>query len=428
MRRRDFLTLTGKVVLTTMMFSPFKKSVAKKSFPPESPADIHFVEQGTPEELTARLLDSLGGIDALVGGEDVVVLKVNSQWWAQGMTNTDVLHAFIKAIVERPYFNGEVVIADNHQSENPDSRAWTTTKRNGKFNYNELIEWFHQKGFKNVNKVHWHPAGPNPTPLQFGGSGNNVITSPEEGDGYVWDLDLFYESPYGNRTILSYPVFTLPFSQKKVEFKRGVWEKGKYLDIPLKVFNFSALNHHSAYAGVTASVKNLMGVVDMSCGYPAPLPENTYNTHHVGVTPWFKIMAKYRQTLKKLPGFYGVYLHPEIFRFHFTGGVLGRFMKDVRKPDLNIITAIKVGWGSRTAADKAFQTYALAASTDAVALDFWAGKHILLKATLRAGAPSKYVRLNNPENKQGPFFRFLSECRREIGGTMNEANMIIHKN
>ncbi len=428
MQRRSFLKLSGKLTLGSFMFPFLGTAMEHKPFPPEKPAEIYFVEKGTARELTARLLQALGGIDQWVGHEDVVILKVNSQWWAQGMTNTDVLAAFIQAIVERPQFKGEVVIADNHQSGKRNSRAWTTDQRNGTFNYNELVEWFHQRGFKNVNKVHWHPAGPNPTPLQFGGSGNAVVKGPEEGDGYVWNPELFYQSPYGNRTILSYPVFTLPFSGRKVDFKNGVWEKGHYLSVPLKVFNFSALNHHSAYAGITASVKNLMGVVDMSCGYPAPLPKNTYNTHHVGVTPLFKLMAKYRQTLKKLPGFYSIYLHPEVFRFRFTGGVLGRFMKDIRKPDLNIITAIKVGWGSRTDPQKMAQPNALIASTDPVALDFWAAKHVLLKETIKAKAPEKFVRLNNPESEDGPFFRFLQECRRELGGTLNEKKMRVQQN
>ena len=428
MRRRYFLQLSGKTILATFLFWPLKRSVAQKPLPAEQKTDIFFVSQGNAKNLTERLIKLLGGIDALVGNEDVVILKVNSQWWAQGMTNTDVLQAFIRAIVERPYFKGEVVLADNHQSTVPNSRAWNTEQRNGQFNYNELVAWFHRNGFTNVNKVHWHPAGPNPNPLQFAGAGNSVIHNPAEGDGYIWNPELFYESPYGNRTILSYPVFTLPFSKRKVDFRQGIWEDGRYLDIPLKVFNFSALNHHSAYAGVTASVKNLMGVLDMSCGYPAPLPANTYNTHHVGVTPLFKILARYRQSLKKIPGFYKIYLHPEVFRFHFTGGVLGSFMKQIRKPDLNIITAIKIGWGSRTRTNMASQTNALVASTDPVALDFWAAKHLLLQATVQAGAPLKYVRLNDPENKNGPFFRFLTECRRELGGTMDETKMTLKVN
>ncbi|APF18774.1 hypothetical protein Calab_3146 [Caldithrix abyssi DSM 13497] len=428
MRRRYFLEISGKATAASLFFPLLGRAITPKPFPPEELADIYVVQKGPAAELTERLIELLGGIDRLVGSEDVVLLKVNSQWWAQGMTNTDVLLAFIRKIVERPNFKGEVIIADNHQSKTPNSRGWNTARPNGKLNYNDLVLWFHQKGFSNVNKVHWHPAGPNPHPLQFGGSGNSVVKGPEEGDGYVWDDALYYQSPYGNKTILSYPIFTSPFSGRRIDFKNGVWQKGKYLDVPLKLFNFSALNHHSAYAGVTASVKNFMGVVDMSCGYPAPQPQGTYNTHHIGVTPLFKLLARYRDALKKMPGFYGVYLHPEVFRFHFTGGVLGKFMKVVRRADLNIITAIKVGWGSRTDADKAMQTDSLIASTDPVALDFWAAKHVLLPATKAARAPEKYLRLNDPERTEGPFRRFLEECRRELGGTLSEEKMIIHSN
>ena len=422
--RRDFLRLTSAAVVTGIVPDVFDNLALAKDDPlpppPEENSVVWVSHHTDVGQNTAQLLHLLGGIESLVGPEDIVILKVNSQWWHQGMTHTDFLFHFISAILNRPGFSGEIILADNHQARVPNSRGWTTRKRNGRFNYNELVAYFKQEGYPNVTKYHWHPAGPNPTPLQFGGSGNSVVSHPEEGDGYVWPEHLFYESPHGNRTLLSYPIFTSAYSGITIDLKNGAYEHGQYSSRPVKFFNVSAINHHSAYAGVTASVKNLMGVVDMSCGYPAPLPPNTYNTHHVGATPLFKWMARYKKELDALPGFHRLYLHPEVFRFRYTGGVLGKWMAEIRKPDLNIITAISVGWGSRTDTRKAAHPNVLTASTDPVALDYWTAKYVLYPATRRAGAPKKLQNLNNPDTVNGPFRRFLTETARELGGALDE--------
>ena len=390
-------------------------------FPSPTPATIFKATGADPARTTRRLLDGFGGIGSLIDVDDIVVLKVNSQWWYQGMTNSDVLHAFIEAVLAIPGFAGEVIIADNHQSVTPNDRGWTTDKRNGRFNYNELVRSFNDRGHANVTKYHWHPAGANPTPLQFGGHGNAVVSHASEGDGYIWPEDLYYECPYGNRTILSYPVFTSAYSGVTVDLKDGAFKDGGYTGQPVKFINFSALNHHGPYAGVTASIKNYMGVVDMSCGYPAPQPEGTFNTHHVGASATFRLLARHRDRLGGMPGFSDIYLHPSVFRFRYTGGVLGKYMKLIRPADLHIITAIKVGWGARIDPDMAARTDTLLASTDPVALDYWAAANLLAKATREAGADDHFVELNDPSHHEGPFWRFIEECRRELGGTTDPA-------
>ncbi len=398
-------------------------SANRKAFPPETEATVYAATGKDACFVTRRLIESLGGIESLIDKDDVVILKPNSQWWHQGMTNTDVMAEFIQMILEIPNFSGEIIIADNNQSIESDQRAWTTNERNGRFNYNELVEYFNSNGYKNVTKYRWHPAGPNPTPLQFAGSGNSIVKHPAEGDGYIWPKDLYFTCPYGNRTILAYPVFTSSFSGITVDLKDGVYKDGDYTDQPIKFINFSALNHHGRYAGATASVKNFMGVVDMSCGYPAPKPEDTFNTHHIGVSAVFRLMAKHRLALRKFPYFYDIYLHPSVFRFRYTGGVLGSFMKNVRRADLNIITAITVGWGSRIDTEMAYQANMVIASTDPIALDFWSCANVLLPAAKRSGADEYYIRLNNPGIEGGPLRLFLEECRREFGGTCN-SNLI----
>jgi len=59
---------------------------------------------------------------------------------------------FIEHVLRIPGFKGEIIIADNHHSEPDNSRAWTTLFKNGDFNYNELVEYFQSKGYRNVTK------------------------------------------------------------------------------------------------------------------------------------------------------------------------------------------------------------------------------------------------------------------------------------
>jgi hypothetical protein len=425
--RREAMTYIGSIpfLLQTQLLSGCDSHDSQKPFPDQKRAKIWKASDSNPKQLTERLIAGFGGVDNLFDKDDIIILKVNSQWWNQGMTNTDILESFISNILNMPGFTGEIIIADNHQSKEPNSRGWTTEMRNGRFNYNELIQYFQNMGHPNVTKYHWHPAGPNPTPLQLDGQGDAVITHPSEGDGYIWPQDLYYECPFGNRTVLAYPVFTSSFSGTTIDLKNGAFRNGKYTDQPIKFINCSALNHHSCYAGVTASIKNYMGVVDMSCGYPAPYPEGTYNTHHVGSSQVFRFLAKHQKRLADVPFFWDICLAPTVFRFRYTGGVLGKFMKSIRSADMHIITAVNVGWGSRTDVKMASPTNTLVASTDPVALDYWASVNILTKATKEAGGSEYFQNLNDPSLESNPFRAFLYECRREFGGTIDPELMDI---
>ena len=422
MVRRDVIKFLASIPIglsLTELACGSAKNQAKQP-PPQGPQIVYKSTDADPVTATRRLLDSLGGIRSFIDKDDIVILKPNSQWWYQGMTNTDVMAEFIEQVLAVSGFAGEIIVADSHQSQKDNSRGWTTEHRNGRFNLNELVEYFQARGFANVTKYHWHPAGANPTPLQFDGYGNSVIGHPVEGDGYIWPSDLYYTCPYGNKSILAYPVFTSAYSGVTVDLKSGAFKNGDYTGQPVKFINFSALNHHTSYAGATASIKNFMGVVDMSCGYPAPEPSGTFNTHHVGASAIFRYLAGAQRKMRELRNydwFNYIYLHPSVFRFRFTGGVLGSFMREIRRADLNIITAIKVGWGSRIDPHKSLRADTVLASTDPVALDYWATANILLPATRRSTDDESLIRLHNPNIIDGPLRSFIEECRREAGGT-----------
>lgn len=388
--------------------------LAEKGF-----SDVFKVTGGIPEHNMQSLINNMGGIKNIIGKNDIVVLKPNAQWWMQGMTNTDAMKAFMELVLSIDDFDGEIIIAENHQYNDYNGRGWSTDKPNGKFNYNDLIKYFNGKGNKNVTSYHWRGAGPNPEPIEGDddGSGGKRVNGPSEGDGYVWRDDIIYISPESKYCWMTYPIFTSKYSGITIDLKNGAWKDGKYIDDKkIKFINFSALNHHSRYCGVTASVKNLMGVVDMSCGFQSPTPENTYNVHFIGV-------EKYIKHIPKIPSRYltkvRTYLQLKAYKnFKYTGGALGKFMHDIRMPDLNIITAHWVGWGSRWDENKSSFPKALLASYDPVALDYIAAKDILLPET--PNREDRIKKLNNPDIKDGPFYNFLRECNLQGIGNLNE--------
>ena len=392
---------------------------------PNGRSTVVLVRNGTPQQNVRKAVELLGGIERFVGPNDIVVLKPNAQWWSQGMTNTDCMQGFIDMVLEIPGFGGEIIIADNHQYDGENSRGWNTDQRNGRFNYNELVAYYQERGHRNVTKYHWRVAGKASMPLEGDAQGNSRVAGPGGGDGYVWMEDNYYLSPAGNKCLMTYPIFTSAYSGIAVDWKNGAWKNGAYLkDTRVRFINFPALNHHGWYCGVTAAVKNLMGVVDMTCGFPGDEPNGTYNTHFIGVSRLLRLtQQRVIWRIGRIKGFYQYCYR----NFHYTGGVLGHFMRHVRLPDLNIIAAERVGWGSRIDVAMSFEPKAVLASRDPVALDFIAARDVLLPGTPSEGAEPlmgfKYIDLNNPEVPGGPLRKFLEETARESVGTLDPARI-----
>ena len=72
----------------------------------------------------------LQGPKGLIAKNDVVIVKVNSQWDECGMTNTDLVKAVAAAVLAHPEgFTGEVVVADNGQAQ------YGSTGHGGSFDY-----------------------------------------------------------------------------------------------------------------------------------------------------------------------------------------------------------------------------------------------------------------------------------------------------
>ena len=115
-----------------------------------------------------------------------------------------------------------------------------------------------------------------------------------------------------------------------------------------------------------------------------------------------------------------------IFNFQYMGGALGYWMQHIRKPDLNIIRAERVGYGSRTDTGRSARAKTVLASRDPVALDYYAAKYVLLEAAKAAGEKGlRYVKYNDPD--LSPFNDFLIECQKHAGGNLDESNINLHK-
>jgi len=367
---------------------------------------IFLSRNGSPAENLKKVIGMIGDIEKIIGPEDIVLIKPNGQWWNQGMTNTDAMHAFIELVLAIPEFKGEIIIAENHHFPVDNSRAWTTKERNGAFNFNELIEHFNAAGYPNVTKCHWHDGGASKHPSWGGAENGGVVDGPWEGEGYVWCPDNVYVAPSGRKAMMSYPVFRSKFSGLLIDFKYGPWKKQKYQEIPLKFINFSAVNHHGQ-TGVTAAIKNYLGIVDMTCGDRGLRPKGFHNFHNIGFSA---LPAIIKYPLEKI-GWNDT--------GEYIGGAVGTFMKTIRKADLNIITAEWVGWGDRTDPQRGSRARAIIASRDPVALDYWSAKYILLPATKKHAISKKFVEWNDPDKIGKPFHGLLASCAAQGAGTMD---------
>jgi hypothetical protein len=186
----------------------------------------------------------------------------------------------------------------------------------------------------------------------------------------------------------------------------------------------SALRNHSN-AGVTAIIKNYLGVVDLTCGYHGLNPPGYYNFHYIAVD--WPASGVLRNSMKSFITS-NVSEKPKIVRkiAQFVGpqngalgGAVGHFMKTIREADLNIIAAEYAGHeGRRT---KPAHTKTVLASTDPVALDYYAGKYVLYPlGGKRAGD-------NNPDDPHSTFRKYLDLCHAQGIGTLDETEMVLHK-
>jgi hypothetical protein len=281
-----------------------------------------------------------GGPSGLIARDDTIIVKVNSQWDERGGTNTDLLKALIKAITRHPGgFAGEIVVADNGQGQ------YGSTGRGGSFDYSRNNA---EDISQSVQKVVDSFTGHRISTYLWDRITTKRVEEYAEGnieDGYV------IAGTTNPRTglMVSYPKFRTRFGMH-ISFKLGLWnpETRSYDSDRLKLINVPVLKSHLTY-GVTACVKHYMGV-----------------------------------TSDKLTGKLGSGSHGAV-----GAGGMGTEMAETRFPTMNILDAIWVnaspGRGPGTPYEAATRTNVITASTDPVALDYWAAKNILMPTARHLG-------------------------------------------
>jgi uncharacterized protein (DUF362 family) len=293
----------------------------------------------------------------LIAFDDIILIKVNSQWDQRGGTNTDLVKEIIQAIVEHPDgFNGEIIVADNGQAQ------YGSTGQGGSLNYqnNNAIEKTqsiqkvvnsYQDKYK-VSTYLWDKIT------------SNIVSEYHDNDfedGYVVNTKVNAVTD----SIISYPKFTTKYGTF-VSYKYGIWKKEKedYTD-NLKVINVPVLKSHRIF-GVTASVKNYMGI------------------------PSDKLTRKL-----------GYRIHDKV-----GTGAMGTLMVNTRIPTLNVLDAIwinaKPGTGPKSLYSMAIETNIIAASIDPIALDYWASKEILCKTCIENY--NEDISSIDPDNKSSRSF------------------------
>ena len=378
----------------------------------EPPSNI-FVVDGTTgkDEGLSQLINLMGshglllyksgvngtnrGPNGLIVCDHVILIKVNSQWDARGGTNTDLLKALIQAIVNHPDgFVGEIIVADNGQAQygsvgNGGSLDWSKNNaEDSSQSVQKVVNLF--AGSYKVSTYLWDTITTKRVNEYFRG---------DMEDGYVVNATV------NSRTgiMVSYPKFKTKFGTY-VSFKMGIWEPQTqtYNSERLKVINVPVLKSHSGY-GVTASVKHYMGVV--SDKLTAQLGARTHQT--IG-----------------------------------TGG-MGTEMVETRFPVLNILDAIWVNanpkqspnTGPGTSYAEASNVRVIMASTDPIALDYWAAKYVLVQtAKLKGETNTASLDPDNPNKVSGlteAFHVWLKKSMEEMLAagyqvTMNEDHMNVY--
>ena len=403
--RREMLKILGYIPgLSLLGFQSVKSELPSRPVVVDPQSVIYRAINGTPSENMRQAVALKGGIESIVGKNDIVIIKPNVQWWNQGAPNIGALHAFIELIMNRPGgFKGEVVIAENcHRGKEPwKSAGWSKNfERNsslpGVKNYNELSNRLKDEFGDRYSTVHW-------VDVRYG---NRRVFSPEDGCGYVYcdgtggvpkiELGNGLSGEEERKTIMTYPIFKTD-QGTIIDYKNGIWENGHYDNSRLKFINFAALNHHSTYCGFTSLIKNYLGVSDLSGG-PDPgnngkLTGSYYNFHSFPFNEWSD---------GPKPG--------------MIGAEIGVFFNTIRKADLHVVTAEWIGLSHRVQ-PPVTRTKAVMLSTDPVALDYHSAKYLLF--------PNSGIRFHDPDRPDSPAHQYIKKCAEYGGGVFNESKVVL---
>jgi uncharacterized protein (DUF362 family) len=311
--------------------------------------------------------DETQGPNGFIGNDDVVLIKVNSQWDERGGTNTDLVKSIVEAVIGHPDgWKGEIIVADNGQAQ------YGGAGKGGSLDWMNNNAQDHTQSVQDVANMY---SEYRVSTYLWDTITSNTVQEFAEGDdedGFVVETSIIVHTG----TVVSYPKFTTSYGTQ-ISFKYGVYkpEIEDYDPDKLKVINVPVLKTHMIY-GVTGAIKHYMGV-----------PSD------------------------KLSASLGYRIHRAVGQ-----GAMGTLMAQTRAPVLNIVDAIYVNAkpknGPSTGYLDATQTNIIAASTDPVAIDYWASKHILCYICEENGDDTSTL---DPDNiNSGKFGEWLRLSMKEL--------------
>jgi Domain of unknown function (DUF362) len=392
--------------------------------PPLAPHDpardrrtLYVAKGAPPADNVDAVFAKLGGVETIVGVDDVVIIKVSAQWWNQGMTNVAAVKRVIERVLGREGFRGEVVVFENVHfllaNGSGLARAWTRpSERNvdvpGWNKMGDLIPHFAglgapvsfvglvDAGESRLAGDHWHDQAHEHG--VYGGDGRGPLGPGDDRDGYHWSFDEAFRLRRSRvdyaQSPLTWPRFTASRTGTVVDLRHGAFrrEGGRLTPLGRHVtwINLTTANEHAA-TGYTGACKSAMGVVDMSAGRMGLDPRvRDYQSIHYFGDPH----ARWRMA-----------------------GPLAHFAKTVRAPDLYLSVAEWValtprpGWDEerediRMAEASAFHTNTIVAGTDPVAVDAWCVRNLLLP---HATVSRPLLDLDDPNARVSKFLRYYRQ-------------------
>jgi hypothetical protein len=245
-----------------------------------------------------------------------------------------MLRELIQAIIDHPDgFVGEIVVADNGQGFG--SMDWT---------YSNAEE--REQSTQDVAEM----FTPTYQVSTFGWQSIRAVSVNEYSTGNMLDGYVVYGSADPQTgLIVSYPKFQTEYGTY-ISFRNGIWNGDSY-ENRLRVINMPVLKSHFVY-GFTGAIKNYVGVQSEQ------INGGLANGHDT-----------------------------------VADGGMGTLMAECNLPTLNIMDAIwvnanpypSVDCGPSTSYADATRVNTLIASTDPVALDYWAAEHVLIQTANLTG-------------------------------------------
>jgi hypothetical protein len=260
----------------------------------------------------------------IVGEDNVVILKGNFQWTTRNTTSTDRIKGLIWQILSHPDgFSGEILVCDNVQEIGTGINQQDNNSEDTAQSIPDVVNTFYAKGHP-VYYLDWRYIW-------------DVVASEystgDYGDGYVYETD----------TRISYPKFRSPSGDHFISLRHGVWDSlsTQYDSSRLCIIDFPVLKQHQM-AGATIAVKNWIGL--LTTAYAAERYGSWNDMHYIY--------------------FWGAY------------ALVARIMA-VTYPRLSIVDAAWTSTNNANDPNYLVNTNMLLASTDPVAVSWYAAKFIL---------------------------------------------------